>query len=69
MVAEVVPVWQHHVEATRQAMELGIGDLLAAFSRLCKGVEGVEGSSAASRRWAPTSPARTWRRTRGPTGS
>jgi hypothetical protein len=48
MVAEVVPVWQHHVEATRQAMELGIGDLLAAFSRLCKGVEGVEGTQQRS---------------------
>jgi hypothetical protein len=41
MVAEVVPVWQRHVEAARQAMEQGIGDLLASFSRLCDGVTQV----------------------------
>lgn len=38
MVAEVVPVWQRHVEASRLAVESGIGDLLDSFSRLCDGV-------------------------------
>ncbi|WP_310460140.1 hypothetical protein [Sphaerotilus sp.] len=38
MVAEVVPVWQRHVEASRLAVESGIGDLLESFSRLCDGV-------------------------------
>ncbi|MEX8494274.1 hypothetical protein [Sphaerotilus sp.] len=38
MVAEVVPVWQRHVEASRAAVESGIGDLLESFSRLCDGV-------------------------------
>jgi methyl-accepting chemotaxis protein len=38
MVAEVVPVWQRHIEASRLAVESGIGDLLDSFSRLCKGV-------------------------------
>lgn len=38
MVTEVVPVWQRHVEASRAAVEHGIGDLLDSFSRLCDGV-------------------------------
>lgn len=38
MVTEVVPVWQRHVEASRVAVESGIGDLLDSFSRLCDGV-------------------------------
>jgi len=38
MVAEVVPVWQRHVEASRVAVESGIGDLLESFSRLCDGL-------------------------------
>jgi methyl-accepting chemotaxis protein len=38
MVTEVVPVWQRHVEASRAAVERGIGDLLASFSQLCDGV-------------------------------
>jgi methyl-accepting chemotaxis protein len=41
MVAEVVPVWQRHVEASRLAVESGIGDLLESFSRLCDGVMAV----------------------------
>lgn len=44
MVTEVVPVWQRHVEASRIAVESGIGDLLESFARLCDGV------MAASRR-------------------
>lgn len=38
MVTEVVPVWQRHVEASRMAMESGIGDLLESFAHLCDGV-------------------------------
>lgn len=38
MVAEVVPVWQRHVEASRSAVESSISDLLETFSRLCDGV-------------------------------
>jgi methyl-accepting chemotaxis protein len=38
MVAEVVPVWQRHVEASRAAVENGVGDLLESFSQLCDGV-------------------------------
>ena len=38
MVAEVVPVWQRHVEASRLTVERGIGDLLESFSCLCAGV-------------------------------
>ena len=38
MVAEVVPVWQRHVEASRAAVESSISDLLETFSRLCDGV-------------------------------
>lgn len=38
MVTEVVPVWQRHVEASRIAVESGIGDLLESFARLCDGV-------------------------------
>ena len=41
MVTEVVPVWQRHVEASRQAVEHGIGDLLESFSRLCEGVVAI----------------------------
>lgn len=41
MVTEVVPVWQRHVEASRQAVEQGIGDLLESFSRLCEGVVAI----------------------------
>ncbi|MDZ7858296.1 hypothetical protein [Sphaerotilus sp.] len=44
MVTEVVPVWQRHVEASRIAVESGVGDLLESFARLCDGV------MAASRR-------------------
>lgn len=38
MVAEVVPVWQRHVEASRAAVESSISELLETFSRLCDGV-------------------------------
>lgn len=38
MVTEVVPVWQRHVEASRIAVESGIGDLLESFAHLCDGV-------------------------------
>ncbi|WP_338413200.1 hypothetical protein [uncultured Sphaerotilus sp.] len=55
MVAEVVPVWQRHVEASRAAVENGIGDLLESFSRLCDGVmaasqhtPGPDGAAAVS---------------------
>lgn len=41
MVTEVVPVWQRHVEASRLAVEHGIGDLLESFSRLCEGVVAI----------------------------
>lgn len=41
MVAEVVPVWKRHVDASRQAVEDSVGDLLESFSQLCDSVMAV----------------------------
>lgn len=41
MVVEVVPVWKRHIEASRRAVEDGVGSLLDSFSRLCDGVSTV----------------------------
>ena len=41
MVAEVVPVWKRHVDASRVAVEDGVCRLLETFSQLCDGVTQV----------------------------
>lgn len=47
MVAEVVPVWRRHVEASRMAVENGINDLLQSIALLCDGVMAVSQRSSA----------------------
>lgn len=57
MVAEVVPVWKRHVDASRQAVEDSVGSLLESFSQLCDSVMAV-GRRATDGRDEPLDPAR-----------
>lgn len=55
MVAEVVPVWKRHVDASRQAVEDSVGDLLESFSQLCDSVMAVGRCTTADSHDAPDS--------------
>ena len=58
MVAEVVPVWKRHVDASRVAVEDGVGRLLETFSHLCQGV--TEASRQADEHIDPAMAASGW---------
>jgi methyl-accepting chemotaxis protein len=58
MVAEVVPVWKRHVDASRQAVEDSVGSLLESFSQLCDSVMAV-GRCTTDGRDEPLEPGRS----------
>jgi len=58
MVAEVVPVWKRHVDASREAVEDGVSRLLETFSQLCLGV--TEASRQADEQISPAAAPPGW---------